>query len=202
MATFPTKEAEVLSLAMEIMYGLTAHPDIYPSPPVLPGSLSGRINTAIAKSDIAKEKQAAAEEATKEKQAAFAELEQGMKDILRYAEVTVHMDDEKLKLLGWSAHRAKQTLEPPTQAQALRAAEQGLDWIRLAWLKPAGGGPVQLYRVQRLKPDEDQWFDVGSSIETECKIEHQERGLEFTYWVIATNKAGDALPSNIVKAVL
>ena len=202
MATFPRSEAEILKLAMEMLSGFTAHPDIYPAPPVPAGSLSGRINTALSKIDLAKEAQAAAEEATKVKDEAMEALEQAMKDDLRYAELTVHGDDEKLKLLGWAGRHAKTALEPPTQAQALRAAEQGVDWIRLVWQKPAAGGPVQLYRVQRLKPDADEWFDVGSSIETECTLEHQERGLEFTYWVIATNKAGDAMPSNIVKAVL
>jgi hypothetical protein len=40
------------------------------------------------------------------------------------------------------------------------------------------------------------------AMESEVMLNGQEAGVEFEYRVIAVNKAGEGLPSNIVRAVL
>ena len=59
-----------------------------------------------------------------------------------------------------------------------------------------------LRRVQRLKPGASDWFDVGMAFEEKIELAGQERGLEFSYRVVSSNKAGSATPSNTVMAVL
>jgi hypothetical protein len=43
---------------------------------------------------------------------------------------------------------------------------------------------------------------VGTAIATELTLNGQESGVEFEYQVLAINKAGAGIPSNIVRAVL
>lgn len=202
MATFPDREADIMALAMELLAGLNAHPEVYPAPPVLAGSLSGRINAVLAKQAAVMEAKAVLEQKVEAKNVDLASLVQGMKDDFSYAEVTTHMDDELLKLIGWGAHKAATPLAPPGQALELRIADEGPGTIALAWRKPLEGGAVQAYRVQRLKPGASVWFEVGMAFEPEIELGDQERGLEFSYRVVASNKAGNATPSNVVTAVL
>ena len=105
MAQFPKSEAEVVTLANAMVGGLAASIDIYPAPPIdfeglnmLETAYNQAKNAAIAA-------QAAAEQATTAKDAKLAELIDGMKSDLRYAENTVDYDDEKLKLIGWAGRK-------------------------------------------------------------------------------------------------
>ena len=43
---------------------------------------------------------------------------------------------------------------------------------------------------------------VHMAIESEATLNNQERGKDWEYRVIATNKAGESIPSNTVSAVL
>ena len=191
-----------MELAAKMMTGLTAHPDYFPDPPQPAGSLSARLNTLMSLVTAAQEAHAAAEMATKQKEQAMADLEQAMKDDLRYAEVTTHMDDEKLKTIGWSAHKEKSGLEPPGQVLDLTAVEQGAGWIHLEWKKPATGGTVAIYFVERLTPGASDWPHVAEVYAPKVILEKQERGIEFQYRIVASNKAGNGKPSNSVTAVL
>ena len=61
---------------------------------------------------------------------------------LRYAENTVGMDDNKLKLLGWGGRKAPSALDVPGQCRVLEAPREGEGWIFLDWKAPVGGGKV------------------------------------------------------------
>jgi len=43
---------------------------------------------------------------------------------------------------------------------------------------------------------------INMTVESEATPNNQERGKDFEYRVIATNKAGESVPSNTVAAVL
>jgi len=79
---------------------------------------------------------------------------------------------------------------------------EGAGWLFLDWKEPGDGGPVSAYKVQRRERKDGVWTDVGTAVESEITLTNQEAGVEFEYRVIAVNKAGESVPSNIVRAVL
>lgn len=64
------------------------------------------------------------------------------------------------------------------------------------------GGAVATYRTERRLRPSGLWTEAGMAIESEATLSNQERASELEFRVIAINKAGDGLPSNIVLAVL
>jgi len=125
---FPRTEAEVVALAQAMKSGLTYNVAIYPAPPVLPVDLTALINTYTSAKNDAIAAQAVAEEATTNKDEALEDLVDAMRSDIRYAENTVHFDDDKLKLIGWAGKKAKTSLTPPGQARLLEAPKQGEGW--------------------------------------------------------------------------
>jgi hypothetical protein len=202
MAQFPKSEAEVVTLANAMVGGLAASIEIYPTPPidfeglnVLQTAYNQARNAAIAA-------QAAAEQATRDKDDKLAALIDGMKSDLRYAENTVDYDDEKLKLIGWAGRKPRTPLTAPGQTRLLEAKLQGEGTVTLTWRAPVDGGKASAYRVMRRQRPEGPWSDVGTAVTTEIELTEQPRGIEYEYRVIAINRAGDGEPSNTVVVVL
>ncbi len=202
MAQFPRREADVLELADTLIAGLEANAGVYPSPPIAPAELRAAYDALIAARDAAIAAQAAATQAFADKKAVLETLMDKMKVDIRYAENTVDMHDEKLKLLGWSGRKAPTPLQPPGQVRLLEAPREGEGWIFLDWKAPGDGGKVASYKVERRQRPEGAWTIADMAMETETTLQNQERGKEFEYRVIAVNKAGQGQPSNTVMAVL
>ncbi len=78
----------------------------------------------------------------------------------------------------------------------------GEGWVFLDWKKPADGGAVAAYKIERRELPASGWTLISMAIESEATLNNQERGKEWEYRVIATNKAGEGVPSNTVAAVL
>ncbi len=205
MATFPTREADILMLTLSMLSGLENQPALYPDPPVSKDDLAIMMVTFVIARDINIPAQAAVTAAAAAKEAALHALVDAMKTDLRYAENTVHFDDAKLKLIGWGARAtptAASALALPGQTRSLEAPRQGEGWIFLDWKAPTDGGAVNAYKIQRrLRPNGD-WLDVGLAIDSETTLTGQERGKEWEYRVSAVNKAGESAPSNTVMVVL
>ena len=91
--------------------------------------------------------------------------------------------------------------DTPGQVHTLELIREGKDWVFLDWKEPSDGGQVAAYKIQRRKRDGGPWMDAGMAVESEVMLNGQEPGVEFEYQVIAVNKAGEGLPSNIVRAV-
>ncbi len=202
MAQFPARETEVLGLGETIIAGLTNNTAIYPAPPVLPADLQTAFDGAVLARDNATAAQAAAKQATTDKEGAFENLADKIKEDLRYAENTVDMDDDKLKLLGWGGHKAPTALQAPGQVRMLEAPREGEGWIYLDWKAPTDGGKVAAYKIQRRERPAGSGTDIGMAMETEATLPDQERGKEWEYRVLAANKAGEGEASNTVMAVL
>ncbi len=202
MARFPTTEAEVMALAQEMTTGLIANVAIYPAPPVTVIDLGAAASAYIVARDVAVAAQAAAEQATSDKDDALQALVDDMKIDLRYAENTVDFDDDKLKLIGWGGRKARTALQVPGQPRTLEAPREGEGWIFLDWKAPVDGGKPAAYKVTRRERPDGSWTDVATAIETEFTMTNQERGKEWEYRIIAINKAGEGEPSNTVMAVL
>jgi len=202
MAQFPIKESEIKSLAQNIVTGLTENAAIYPAPPVAAVDLQAVLDSFIVLGDECVSARALAEQATVTKDAGLEELRDAMKAVLRYAEDTVDYDDAKLSLLGWGGRAPATALEAPGQARNLEVLRQGEGWLELDWKKPAEGGAVASYKIERRERPAGDWMIISMAIESEATLMNQERGKEWEYRVIAVNKAGEGMASNTAVAVL
>nr|VFJ88147.1 MAG: Fibronectin type III domain-containing protein [Candidatus Kentron sp. H]VFJ90154.1 MAG: Fibronectin type III domain-containing protein [Candidatus Kentron sp. H]VFJ96517.1 MAG: Fibronectin type III domain-containing protein [Candidatus Kentron sp. H] len=202
MANFPDDEPGILELAKNMVRGLTDNSPTYPSPPMGPLDLEGKIDACEkAKEDVVA-LQSELKQAFDAKEAAMTDLTDWVKRNLRYAENTVGDDDAKLSMIGWGGRRPPTPLEAPGQVGNLKATEQGDDWITLNWRKPPDGGKVAHYCVECREKGEDDWHLVKTALGTEVTLEAQERGKALEYRVVAVNKAGQGEGSNTVAAVL
>lgn len=202
MATFPRTEAQVKVLAQNLAAGLTANAADFPTPPVTSVALQALLTSLITLSDEQVTAQAAAELATQTKTAGLDEMVAAMKADLRYAEDAVNHDDAKLTALGWGGRSAGTALQAPGQPRTLEAPQQGEGWIFLDWKQPADGGSVAAYRIERRERPTGDWTLISMAIDSEATLNNQERGKDWEYRVIATNRAGESVPSNTVAAVL
>ena len=205
MARFPIREAEIKSLAQNMVTGLTGQegiPPLFPSPPVAAAALQTLLEALITLSDTQVAAQAAAEQATQAKATALEDLVTAMKADLRYAEDHVNHDDAQLSVLGWGAKAAATALEAPGQPRSLEAPRQGEGWIFLDWKPPVDGGIVAAYKIERRERPTGNWMLAALAIESEATLNNQERGKDWEYRILATNKAGESEPSNTIAAVL
>jgi hypothetical protein len=202
MATFPRTEPDIRALAQSLIAGFKSNADEFPNPPVTPGDLAALLAGFDAARHQANHAAAAAKQATLEKRAALKQLIVGMKRGIRYAENAAFSDQNKLSLIGWGGRRPGERLEPPGQAKDLEILHEGPDWIALEWKAPPDGGKVSAYEVQRCRRGGDRGTPVGTAVETAAVLLHQERGVEWQYWVVALNRAGRGRESNQVTAVL
>ena len=202
MARFPSREAEIKSLAQNIVTGLTDNAAVFPAPPVTPVALQAVLTSFITLCDEAVAAQAAAEQVTETKKAGLVELVDAMKAELRYAETTVGNDEVKLALIGWGGKAAGTALQIPGQPRTLEAPRQGDGWVFLDWKAPSDGGAVASYKIERRERPAGDWATVAIAVESEATLNNQERGKDWEYRVIAVNKAGEGMPSNTVAAVV
>ena len=202
MARFPDREAEIKALAQNIVTGLADNAGDFPAPPVTSVALAALLTSFITLCDEQVAAQAAAEQVTVTKNAGLEELVTAMRADLRYAEDAVNYDDAKLSALGWGGKAAPTALEVPGQSRALEAPRQGEGWVFLDWKKPADGGSVAAYKIERRERPAGDWTLISMAIESEATLNNQERGKDWEYRVIATNKAGEGVPSNTVAAVV
>jgi hypothetical protein len=196
MAQFPDREADLKALAQNMIAGLTENPALYPTPPVTPVDLKGDLESFVTLCDEAVAAHAAAEQATATKREGRQALADAMKAVLRYAENTVNYDDAKLSLLGWGGISAPTSLQPPGQSRNLEMPRQGDAWVFLDWKKPADGGAVASYKIERRERPTGAWTLLNVAFESEAMLAGQDRTVEWEYRVIASNKAGDGPPSN------
>ncbi len=202
MARFPRTEAEITALAQSMITGLTANAADFPAPPVPPADLQTLLDSCVTLTDAQVAAMAAAEQATDTKTAGLEELITAMRTDLRYAEDAVNYDDAKLTALGWGGRADPTAMAIPGQPRALEAPRQGEGWIFLDWKKPADGGSVAAYKIERRERPSGDWTLVSMAIASEATLTGQERGKDWEYRVLATNKAGESVPSNTIAAVL
>jgi len=202
MARFPDREAEIKALAQSMVTGLTDNVADFPAPPVTPIDLQAMLDSLITLTDDQVAAMAAAEQATTTKAAGLEELITAMKADLRYAEDAVNFDDAKLTAIGWGGRAAATALEVPGQPRSLEAPNQGEGWVFLDWKKPADGGRVAAYKIERRERPTGDGMLVNMAVESEATLNNQERGKDWEYRVIATNKTGESIPSNTVAVVL
>ncbi len=208
MAVFPKSETNVLALAGQMISGLNEHSSLYPSVSV--EALTNlsmaytECNNAINAQDSAR---AAAKNATIAKNDRQSELEEQMHKILYLAEHDCMNTPGNLDYIGWSQRKPGSPLNPPDQPTHLTPSYEGPGILSLNWRKGPNGGSVSNYRIER----SDQpagggvpgpWTLLTTSFTENVTLQNQPRGIEMQYRIVATNAAGDSLPSNIATVVL
>ena len=198
---YPRTESEVRALALRVAEGLVQAADDFPNPPIPADELKARLD-AFNSADTAT---VAAETAFREQHAvkdeALEDLEDALKANLRYAEIAVRDQPEKLNALGWRPRRDGSTLQPPGETRDISIVSEGDTWVIRRWKAPVDGGVPGFYRIQR-KREGSPWEEAGTCTETEQLMSNQPRGAELLYRVIAVNKAGAGQPSATVTVVL
>ena len=184
------------------MTGLAANAADFPTPPVSSVELQAILDSFITLCGEQVASQSAAEQVTETKTAGKEELVTAMRAVLRYAEDAVNYDDPKLSALGWGDQAAPTALQIPGQPRALEASKQGEGWVFLDWKKPADGGKVSAYLIERRERSVGDWILVSSEMITEGTLNNQERGKDWEFRVVAKNRVGVGVPSNTVTAVL
>jgi hypothetical protein len=202
MARFPRTEADIAALALVVREGLARAPEDFPTPPVAPEELQTRLDAYHAAMSAI----AAAEGLTRERRVvkndALKALVDAVKANLRYAEIAVRKEPEKLARVGWGLPRAPREVEKPGEVRDATIVRHGPGWILLDWKAPVDGGPVAAYTVRRRRSGETAWQDIATSVESELMIQEQERGVELELCVVAVNKAGIGEPSATVAVTL
>ncbi|MBI4501264.1 MAG: fibronectin type III domain-containing protein [Gemmatimonadetes bacterium] len=198
---YPRTESEIAALALRVAEGLATAGDDFPNPPVSATELKAKLDVFNAADTAAVASKNAYLEQHAMKDDALEDLEDAVKADLRYAEIAVRDEPEKLNALGWRPRRNGSPLEPPGETRDISIVSEGDTWAILGWKPPVDGGAPGFYRIQR-KREGSPWEDAGTSTEAEQLMSNQPRGIELLYRVIAVNKAGAGQPSATVTVVL
>ena len=204
---FPKKENDVISLAQTMLAGLAAHAADFPS--IDAAALQTAYNDYQANRDNQENARSQAQIATATKAEALEELVKTMRTDLKQAEVDTIANPTKLTEIGWSPKAAPSPISPPAMPTELESVYQGPGSLLLNWNRPAcePNRPVANYLVQRRDQNSSsgefgEWTLADSTLKTESNLIGQPRGLQLEYRIIATNSAGDSVPSNTVAVVL
>jgi hypothetical protein len=204
MPKFPKTEAEVVALAEAMIAGYTAHAADFPS--VTVAQLSTALTNYKNQRQTQENARGQAQIATVTKDEKLDALEELMKNDLKLSEVDVVADPEKLYEIGWGPKADPQPIAAPGSPTDLHPIAEGQGTLWLEWDKPANGGPVRNYIIERRQQAEGGEFGAWTLVQTtyDCEINLTDQPVEIRveYRVKASNEAGESMPSNSVSVVL
>ncbi|MFA5240670.1 MAG: fibronectin type III domain-containing protein [Phycisphaerae bacterium] len=205
MPKFPKTEAEIVALAETMVSGLTAHAADFPSVTV------ATLTTVLANYKSQRQAQENAKSqsqiATVTKDDKLDALVELMKNDLKLSEVDVVSDPEKLTEIGWGPRQEPQPIQIPGSPTDLHPISEGMGNIWLEWEKPASGGAVRNYVIERRQQlqtggDFSEWTLANTAYNPEIKLTGQPENVRLEYRVKAANIAGESMPSNSISVVL
>ncbi len=201
MMECPEREADIVEFALWMAECLEQHPDALPGIPVSAAELRAAVDACHAAQTASVVADSTLRERHETKDQALVAAKDAMKANLRYADVEVRGQPEKLSGLGWGGRPGATDREPPGEVRDIALRSEGDTWLVLEWRPPIDGGPAATYRVQRRRRG-GAWEFVATAVDNDCLLSGQPRGIEFEYRVIAVNKAGTGQPSATVTVVL
>jgi hypothetical protein len=131
MARFPRTEPAIAALAIVVRDGLMREAEDFPTPPVPPEELQTRLDAHNTVKTAAVSAQSSAREQHALKDDALEALVDALKANLRYAEVAVRDQPEKLNELGWGTPRTGKGFDVPGQVRDISMVAQGPGWLLL-----------------------------------------------------------------------
>ena len=207
MPTFPTKETNIAALGYRMIFGYVDHLADFPHIDV--DEMTMLISTYFSYTALRKVQSqacAAVKLAIEAKNARLGKLKESMKNCLKKSEVDTADNPEKLGLIGWGPKANPQPTEVPGQPTDLRIIAQGRGTILLNFDRPAAGGTVRNYIIERRahcdSDDFGAWTITAAAYEPACRLTGQPCRIPLEYRVNAINSAGQSVSSNVVSAVL
>jgi len=197
MSRIPVKEADLLFLAEEMMSGLKSGTGIFPAPPVTAEELEIQINHFMQNHDNVTAAKAAYEAAVASKNTAYETVDKSVRDNAYYCKKVADGNDALLTKVGLSA-RKKGPNEKPGQCGNFRVVKQGEGSASFVWKRPKDGGSPRIYKIERKEAGSNIWVLIAAAMELKADLQEQTIGSAFEYRVVASNKIGDGIPSNIV----
>jgi len=198
MATFPTRESDIVVLAQSIIQGLTTQAETFNRTPYTAAEIRTQLDSFLALRDALIRQQALVSEAVTAKQGGLDKLADALRSVLRYIENAAASEDQ-LAHFGWSGRRTPGTQPLPGQCRLLEAPRRGPGWIFLDWKEPAEGGKPSYYVVEMRELPDGAWKQVATAVESEITLANQVSGKRLEYRAYAANKAGKGMVSNVVE---
>ena len=198
---FPEREEDIVEFALRIAEWLEQHPDTFPGIPFSAAELRSSVDTFNAAQAASADAEARARESHVATDRSLVQLKKTLKAHLRYVEIEVRGEPERLSGLGWGGRPGATDREPPDEVRDVIATKQGDAAVLLAWRPPVDGGPAAAYRIQRRKRG-GTWEFVARAVDNDVLLSGQPCGVEFDLRVVAVNKAGAGQPSAVVTVVL
>jgi hypothetical protein len=202
MAVMPKQSNDVVALAEQMINGLTEHAADFPS--VSKTELVTALGDYKESRDAYEDKVSLVKLAQTARDNTLQSLLDVMKSDLKLAEVDAGADTDKLYEIGWGPR--PRVLDVPGQVIDLHPIAEGNGMIYLQWSKPANGGPVGNYILERQQqPDGAQagpWVMAGNAYDCECRLTGQPTNIRVGYHVKAVNASGEGTASSFVSVVL
>lgn len=205
MAALPKKDTEVLELLRQIVVGVTANPTLWVNPPVDTVDITGAADDLEA---------AMQEQATKKAQAEQATVAKGDKLLIgqninsrisSWAKSIVGSDDPRLNELGLSGPSPATPLQPPAQPVTLESCnEKTTGEFELRWKPGTGGGAVATFKLFRRTGGTGAFalFNAIAGNKSVFIVTGQPLDTMIEMYLVASNNAGDSVPSNTVSVKL
>jgi hypothetical protein len=125
---FPRTEADITTLAGRVIDGLTKAAEDFPSPPINPEELQGKLDAFHAADTATVAAETTLRNRHAEKDEALDQLVGALKVDLGYAELAVRDAPQKLNALGWRPPREGTPLQPPGETRDITIVSEGDDW--------------------------------------------------------------------------
>lgn len=139
----------------------------------------------------------------KQKQLAFEQLKQEMKNVLLAAEVDCSDCPEKLSIIGWSAKKKGSPLPKPLAPLDLQAQLIDNETVEPNWRKNPDSADVRNYVINRrtfdASKDCDIWQMASVAYRTQAQIKLKNPQFITEFCITAVNTAGQSSPSNIAE---
>lgn len=206
MPEFPTNEPQIMALVYRMLSGYSQHQVDFPHIQTISRIRlfnAGRIYLFAKKGLV--DACAKLRVATKTKNEKLLELTNIMKQSLQKAGVDAAANPEKLKLIGWETKAASQPPQMPGQPTELAIDDKQNGVLNLRWKKPADGGTVYNYIIERRCQNtdlSDNWTLAAISYGCRITLADPPKGIKLEYRVKASNLAGQSIPSNTAAITL
>lgn len=198
MARFPTDEKGILAQARRTNTGLQNNPTTFPNPPEAPADVKKDIDAYDAKDAEIQAAQALLTRLFEEKSEIVQRVARKTKDNIAYGEIVAKGDNAILEEISWSTRAAPKELQKPGQCRNFEIISQGDGWFVVDWKEPKDGGKPASYIVLRSEDGGQNWVEVKTAVVSEATLVNQPSGKKLIYQVVAINRAGQGMPSNIV----